>query len=140
MNRKPFDPSKIRPAAAEDGELLHKELTHHVIGAAMRVHRELGPGFPEPIYREAMKVDLANCGLRYEYERVQEVFYMRQVVGRFRFDIIVEAKVLLELKAVEKIIPLFRQQTLSYLKASGIRVGLLINFGEPSLRYQRFVC
>ena len=87
-----------------------------------------------------MKVDPASGGLHHACQRVQDVLYRERVVGRFRCDIIGEARMLLELKAARKIMPLFQRQTSSDGKNSGIRAGSLIRPGRPSLQHERFVC
>jgi GxxExxY protein len=138
-NSQAFDPERVSGPPASDGELLYRDLTHKIIGVAMRVHRELGPGLPEPLYQRAMKIELRRCDTRFESEKVIEVFYAGESIGSFRLDLLADDKVILELKAVEALLPLHRQQLLSYLEVSRLRVGLLINFGERSLKYERFV-
>ena len=118
---------------------LYQELSHQVIGLAMKVHRTLLNGMPEQVYRRSLCHDLRKEGIPLEAEKRFQVTYDGELVGTFRVDLIVDGKILLELKAVEQLIDQHRSQILSYLKASGIQVGLLINFGAKSLQFERFV-
>ncbi len=115
------------------------DLTRKIIGLAMKVHREIGPGFQERIYHQALIVALKNNNSVFESEKEFNVKFQNVLVGNFRSDLVVENKVILELKAVVGEMPkLFYTQTISYLKASGLEVALLINFGNPSLEVKRF--
>ncbi len=106
-------------------------LTERIIAACYRVHNELGPGFVEKTYSNALKIALNEADLDYAPEKVFPVLFDNQKVGDFRVDLVVENHVAVELKPVEGSIPkLFESQVLSYLKASGLRVGLLVNFGN----------
>jgi GxxExxY protein len=110
------------------------ETTSAVIGAAMEVHRLLGPGFVENVYEEAMVVELGLRGIRFSRQAPVAVTYNEQSVGEGRVDLFVEKTLVVELKAVEKILPVHQAQVMSYLKASGCHLGLLINFHERLLR------
>lgn len=114
------------------------ELTHKVIGMAMEIHRELGPGFVESIYHRSMEIELAAEGISFESEMPITVFYKGKVVGRFEADIVIliDKRLLLELKAVEAIIKAHEVQTVNYLTATGIDDGLILNFGAPSLQFK----
>ncbi|HBU06745.1 MAG TPA: GxxExxY protein [Candidatus Magasanikbacteria bacterium] len=115
------------------------ELTRQIIGVAMRIHREIGPGFQERIYHKAMIVALENEGLGVESEKQFDIKYQNMWVGTFQLDLVVNSKVVVELKAVSGEMPkLFQTQTISYLKASKLEVGLLINFCNSSLEVKRF--
>jgi GxxExxY protein len=104
------------------------------------VHSELGPGFNEKIYANALQHQLRKQGLRFEAEKEFNVFFDEQFVGKFRCDVFVESEVIVELKSVTGTIPkLFENQVLSYLKASKVRIGLLINFGNSSCEVKRIV-
>lgn len=119
----------------------HKEslLTGKIIGIAMKVHTALGPGFQEKIYHKALIHQLTDEGYNAEYEKEFNVVYNGRVVGNFRVDLLVNNKVIIELKAVTGEMPkLFQTQTISYLKASSIEIGLLLNFGNQSLEIKRF--
>jgi GxxExxY protein len=114
------------------------KLTERIIGSCFKVHRELGPGFNERIYHNALKVLLDQEGLQYRTEKEFEVFYLNKRVGSFRADLVVENEVIVEIKSLSINIPvLFQHQLISYLKASDIHIGLLINFGNKSCQVKR---
>jgi GxxExxY protein len=108
----------------------HKELTAKIIDCAYKVHKKLGFGFLESVYQNALMIELSNKGLRAEKEKKIKVKYDEQVVGDFTADVVVEEKVIIELKSVQQMHPAHEAQLINYLKATGIEVGLLINFGE----------
>jgi GxxExxY protein len=110
------------------------ELSGRVIGAAIAVHRELGPGFLESVYESALCIELDHLGLPYSRQVVVELGYRGQPVGEGRIDLLVGGSLVVELKAVETLLPLHEAQLLSYLKATGHPVGLLINFNVVALR------
>lgn len=115
-------------------------LTEKIIACCFRVHNELGPGFAEKIYHKALMIAFEDAGLAYEAEKTFDVFFQDKKVGAFRLDLLVEGKVIVEIKAVTGNVPeVFKYQVLSYLKASGGHVGLLINFGNKSCQLKRFV-
>ncbi|UYZ62208.1 GxxExxY protein [Hymenobacter weizhouensis] len=120
-------------------EYKYKELTHTVIGCAMQVHRTLGAGFPEAVYQRSLALELEAVGVLFQREIVMPLFYRGKEVGARRTDFLVEGILLVELKAVSEIVPLHHQQIINYLKAYQLNVGLLINFGEASLRFKRFI-
>jgi len=116
------------------------QVTEFVIGCCFKVHRELGPGFNEKVYHNASKLLFDKEGLRYQSEKEFEVFFLNKRVGSFRADLIVEDRVIIEVKSLSGNIPvLLQRQLISYLKASGIRTGLLINFGNMSCQVKRVV-
>lgn len=118
--------------------LLHKELTHLIIRSFYDVYNELGSGFLESVYSNAMALVLRQQRLHVETEKELAVYFRGNIIGNFRADMIVEEKVLLELKAVRCLEPVHEAQLLNYLKATAIEVGLLMNFGnKPS--FKRFV-
>lgn len=103
-------------------------LTELIIGCCFQVHNKLGPGFPEKIYANALKLKLQNVGLTFEVEKPYSVLFEDTIVGKFRCDLLIEGKVILELKAVAGYQPkIFQHQLISYLKASRLKTGLLIN-------------
>ena len=108
----------------------HQDLTAKIIQCAYKVHNTLGFGFLEAIYQNALLIELLKAGLRAEKEKKIQVYYDNQLVGDYMADIIVEDKVILELKSVKDLHPAHEAQLVNYLKATGIEVGLLINFGE----------
>ncbi|CAN5669087.1 GxxExxY protein [soil metagenome] len=116
---------------------IHDELTGLVIGCAMRVHRELGPGFLESVYQNALCVELTQEGIAHSTEESISVYYRKTKVGNFCADVLVEKRLILELKSVEKINPVHETQLVNYLNATGIDIGLLINFGAASLDFRR---
>lgn len=120
-------------------KLLHKELTYKIIGICFKVHSELGCGFPEKIYHKAIIIELQKEGMDYASEKLIEIKYSNEEVGTFRLDLVIEEKVIVEIKAVELMPRIFREKLLSYLKAALYEVGLLINFGSPKLEYERIV-
>ena len=120
-------------------DLVHNELTRAVIGAAMEVHSTLGPGFLESVYEAAMAIELNLGKVPYECQKPIPVMYKGEKAKDFFCDMLVDEKVLVELKALKAITNVEEAQVLNYLKATGLQVGLLINFGEQSLRYKRLV-
>lgn len=121
-----------------DGE--RDPLTGKIIEACFHVHNELGPGFIERIYVNALKMALEKRQLKYTAETEFVVKYDEKSVGKFRVDLLVENKVIVELKAVEgKMLKIFESQIISYLKASNIKVGLLVNFGNRSCEVRRLM-
>ncbi|MCY2926239.1 MAG: GxxExxY protein [Planctomycetota bacterium] len=119
------------------GELLHEDITYAIIGCAQKVHGTLGPGFPESVYERAMSQELMQRKMPFETQRPYEVWYEGVLCGEFRLDMLVEGKVIVELKAVANRIGDHLAQALSYLKVTGLHVGLLLNFGRKSLQTQR---
>jgi GxxExxY protein len=119
----------------------HNSITNEIIGASFDVHSFLGNGFQEVIYQRALAYELSKRNLKYAREIDQYIYYKDLVepIGTRRADFIVEGKVLVELKAIEKIDNLHYAQILNYLKVYKIEVGLLINFGSKSLTFKRFV-
>jgi len=116
------------------------KITEEIIGCCFKVHSELGPGFNEKIYHKALLLALMDKGMRYDTEKVVNVSFERKKVGTLRLDLIVNDKVVVEVKAVTGLLPeIFKYQILSYLKASSISVGLLVNFGNKSCQVKRFV-
>ena len=114
-------------------------LTEKIIACSFKVHTELGPGFPEKIYHKGLMIAFKDAGLGYETEKTFAVFFQGKKVGSFRLDLLVEGKVIVEINALTGNIPeVFKYQVLSYLKASGLHVGLLINFGNKSCHIKRF--
>ena len=117
-----------------EGKLIHADVSGRTIGAAIEVHRELGPGLLENAYEECLCYELSQSGLRFERQVALPVQYKRiRLDCGYRADLIVEGCVLLELKAVESINPVHVAQLLTYLRISHIKVGLLINFNSETL-------
>jgi GxxExxY protein len=116
-----------------------QELTQKILEGAFAVHNTLGCGFLEKVYSNALSLELRNMGLHCEQEVPFKVKYRGVVIGDYCSDLIVERRVLVELKACAGLESVHEAQILNYLKASGIQVGLLMNFGKPKLQYRRFV-
>ena len=118
--------------------MLHEELTKKILAACFEVSNELGTGFLESVYERALLVVLKKYGLVAQSQIPLKVTFRNIVVGDFVADIVVENKVLIELKAVKNLAPEHQAQIVNYLRATGIEVGLLINFGNAKLEYRRF--
>jgi GxxExxY protein len=116
-----------------------KELTEKIIGCAMTVHSELGPGFVESVYRNSLAHELRKAGVRSECHRPINVYYDGVLVGKFEIDMLVEEKVLIELKAILCLVSAHEVQLVNYLTATGIDIGLLLNFGAARLEFKRRV-
>jgi GxxExxY protein len=116
-----------------------EELSNQVIGAAIQVHRELGPGFMEGIYEKALKLEFTEHELRFESQKEIRIEYLGVEVGLHRLDLLVEGTIVLELKAVKELADIHFAQLRSYLKATGLKTGLLLNFGKPTLEIRRVV-
>ena len=128
-----------RPPKGDKGEYPHRELTEKIIGSAFEVHRELGPGFLEKVYEKALHRELDQSGVRTIAQAEIEVLYKTQPVGVYYADILVDGKVICEIKAVERLSRAHEAQLIHYLKATGIKVGLLLNFGAKQLEIKRRV-
>lgn len=121
--------------------LKYQDITGRIIGAAFEVHKFLGNGFQEKVYQRALAWELTEAGLGFQREIEQDIFYkeLSKPIAQRRADFLVENKVLIELKAKEKIEPAHISQTLNYLKVYQLEVGLLINFGAKSMEFKRLV-
>lgn len=113
------------------------KLTETVIGAAMTVHRELGPGFLESVYGNALAIELEGAEISFKREVKLDVSYRGKVVGEFRADFLVESDLIVEIKAIETLLKTHEVQTVNYLAATGFDIALLNNFGAPSLQFKR---
>lgn len=110
------------------------DLTSHIIHCAINVHRALGPGLLEQTYEGAMCIELDDEGLRYERQKRIQAYYKGRPLGEYQIDLMVEGLVIVEIKSVERPIPLFEAQLLNYLRVFEKRVGLLINFNSRLLK------
>lgn len=126
--------------AATEKEYLEQELTGAILQSAFAVHNTLGAGFLERVYSNALALELEAHGLKYVQNEQLQVKYRGTIVGDYIADITVENRVILELKACASLDPSHSAQLMNYLRATNIRVGLLLNFGRPKLEYRRFVC
>ena len=120
-------------------KVIYKDLSYKIIGLAMRVHRELGNGFLEKVYKNALMVLLRKEGIQAETQAPVKVQFEGEAVGDYYADILVEGKIILELKSVEKIIDAHRAQALHYLKATGLRLAMILNFGKDGFAFERLV-
>jgi len=109
-------------------------LTEKIIGCAIEVHRTLGPGLLEQTYESALCVELQLAGLKFQRQLVASVTYKNQPVGDYRLDLVVENLVVLEIKSVDRFDPIFEAQLLTYLKITGLKRGLLLNFNSRLLK------
>jgi GxxExxY protein len=120
-------------------ELIFQELSSKIINAAIKVHTTLGPGLLESIYERALCKESEKQGIGFEPQKEVEIFYEGESVGTHRIDLIVEHKAIVELKAHKDLEEVHFAQVRSYLKASGLRLGLLLNFNKPTLEIKRVV-
>jgi GxxExxY protein len=118
--------------------LRHSEITEQVIAAAIRVHRELGPGFLESIYEEALAVEFALSGIQFIRQHPVPLFYRDHQIGEHRLDFLVEGKIIVELKAISELLDIHFAVGRSYLKATNLQDGLLLNFATVPLTIKRF--
>ena len=121
--------------------MLHKEEVYKIIGAAMEVYNELGPGFLEAVYQEALEIELNARGIPFVSQPLVPIFYKtRQLTKEYYPDLICYENIIVELKALDQLTKNFQSQLLNYLKASRLSVGVLINFGhEENLEWKRMV-
>ena len=120
-------------------EIVFKDLSYAIVGAAMEVHRILGPGFLEAVYEEALAHELGLRGISFQQQLRLPVQYKGRVVGDYVADLVVEDGIVVELKAVSGLTRAHEAQAHNYLAATGLRLALLLNFGEASLRQKRIV-
>ena len=118
---------------------LTSDLTEKIIGAALKVHKQLGLGFIEKLYQRALEIELTNNKINLEREKLLKLTYEGVNIGSDKVDFVVDGKVLVELKAVPELSNVHRAQLISYLKASGLKVGLLINFAQQRLQIKRVI-
>ena len=119
--------------------LLEKELVYDINGCVFEVYKELGHGFLEKVYENALIIEMENKGFKVESQKPLKVLYNSQIIGEYVTDIIVNGKVLIELKAQSNILKIHEAQILNYLKATGIKIGLLVNFAYPKASVKRFI-
>ncbi len=118
---------------------LFSDLTHKITGVAMKLQRELGPGFLEKVYENGLVMDLRDSGLEVQHQVPLKVVYRGEVIGEYIADLLVEGKIIIELKAVKKLSDIHKAQLIGYLRTTGYLVGLLLNFGSYSLEHKRYV-
>ena len=121
-------------------DIIYKSESYKIIGACMEVHKKLGPGFLESVYSEALQLEFKMAEIPYEHEKMLKVFYEDQFLNKyFRADFVCYKTIIIELKAIKYLSDADRKQTLNNVKATKLKLGLLINFGTPSLTYYRVV-
>ena len=121
-------------------DIIYKEESYKIIGACMEVHKKLGAGFLESVYSEALEIEFKNVGIPYEREKKLPVYYNDKPLKKyFRADYVCYNSIIVELKAIKYSTDADRKQTLNNVKATNFKLGLLINFGTPSLTYKRVV-
>lgn len=119
--------------------IIEKELSHRIMAAAFAVHNKLGPGYPEKIYDEALDRELPLHGVKVESQKKVVVMYDDKPLSEFFLDKVADGRVILEIKAVNQILPVHKQQALSYLKATGLQLAIVINFGASRVQSSRVV-
>ncbi len=120
-------------------EIIHKALSFAIIGAAMEVHRILGSGFLETVYQVALEKELTLRGIPFQHQVELPVTYKGDLVGVYKADLVIDGKIIVEIKGISKLNASHRAQALHYLAATGLELAILINFGAGSLEYQRVV-
>jgi len=119
--------------------LIHEELTGDILNSAFAVHNSLGCGLLEKIYENSLAWDLELKGRKVETQKEFEVFYREKKVGLYLADLVIDGKVIVEVKSVDSISNVHRAQLLNYLRISGYKVGLILNFANPKLEYERLI-
>jgi len=120
-------------------QILFKELSYDIIGSAMEIYKQLGVGFLESVYEEAFKIELLSNKIPFESKKKYPVMYKNTFVKDFFCDLVIDNKIIIELKAISNISNIERAQVLNYLKVTGLKLGIIVNFGETSLKYERIV-
>ena len=123
----------------KNARIVYPEMSKRIMGAAFNVSNSLGCGFLEKVYENALVVELTDSGLQCEQQVPYKIYYKQREVGTYVADIVVDRRVLLELKAVDKITAVHRAQAINYLKASGLKLAIIMNFAKPRLEYERIV-
>ena len=123
----------------ENKSIIHKELSYKIIELALEVHNELGCGFLEKVYENALMILLDREGIPAKQQAPADVYFQNKVVGQYLADILIDNKIILELKTVNAISDVHKAQVLNYLRATGIKLGLILNFAKPRFEYKRMV-
>ena len=120
--------------------LLYKEEVFQIVGSAMNVHRYFGPGFTEKVYQDALEIEFKKRGIPYQREvPIHAKYYEFELKAEFVPDHVCYNDIILELKAVKELEDIHRSQTINYGKVAGAKLSLLVNFGEASLQYERYI-
>jgi len=129
----------MKRMATNNTNIIYRDLSYQIMGAIFEVHKELGPGFVESVYEKALIEEFAKKAIKVETQRVIDVTYKDKKVGVHRLDMVIEGKVVVELKTVERFSTYHTAQMLSYLKASGHKLGILVNFSKAKVEYRRII-
>ena len=135
MNTDKIDSNKVQP----EEKYIHQELTKDILASVFRVHNSIGCGLLEKVYGNALSWDLKLNNRQVVEEKEFKVVYREREVGVYYGDLVVDEKVIVEVKAVDALLNVHRAQLLNYLRISGLRVGLLLNFANPKLEYERII-
>ena len=122
-----------------ESDLLYSGLKKNIIGAAIEVHKVLGAGFLENVYEESLAIELELRSIPYEHQKVFDVLYKGRKTRQFICDFVVYDKVIVELKAIKEVSDIEHAQVINYLKVTGLKLGLLLNFGSVSLEIKRLI-
>ena len=117
--------------------LVEEALSYEILNCAYEVHNRLGPGFSEVVYKKAMTVELRSRGRKVEMEKRIVISYRGEIIAEYFLDLVVDEKVILELKAVSEILPIHKQQALAYVRASSLPLAMVVNFGGESVTHAR---
>ena len=123
----------------DNSNIIYKELSYKIIELALEVHNELGCGFLEKVYENALMMLLERENIPAKQQAPADVYFHERVIGQYFADILVDNKIILELKTVDAITNIQKAQTLNYLRATGIKLGLIMNFAKPKFEYIRLV-
>ena len=122
-----------------EDRILHKDLSYKIVGLAIQVRKELGFGFLEKVYENALMILLEENGIKAEQQVPIKVNFHGRVIGNYIADILVEDSIILELKTIDAITKYEKAQTLNYLKATGLKLALILNFGKEGLSHERLI-
>jgi GxxExxY protein len=122
-----------------ENKILYKDLSYKIVGLAMQVHNKLGFGFSEKVYENSTMILFRREGIQAKQQTPITVYFEGEVVGDYYVDILVEDKIILELKSAEEIVDAHRSQVLNYLKATELQLAIILNFGKKMLEYERLV-
>ena len=120
-------------------DIVYIEISYKIVGLAMEVHSKLGFGFLEKVYENALMILFEKNEVPAKQQAPVKVYFEGRIVGDYYADILVDDKIILELKSVDKIIDTHRAQVLNYLRATGLRLAIILNFGKSSFEYERFI-
>jgi len=123
----------------DNKNIIYKDLSYKIVELALEVHNELGCGFLEKVYENALMILLDREGMPAKQQAPADVYFQKKVVGQYFADILVDNKIILELKTIDVISDVHKAQILNYLRATGIKLGLILNFAKPRFEYKRMV-